>query len=397
MNNRIILFGSGAIGYEALVYLGDENIECFCDNNLQLADTEKYGKRIISFDTLKQKYHDVIIMISANRRNSYAIAKQCEDNAIFDYLFYESLKGMFLDRIELLAFIADPMNRIQIRKNFYMEKVNELQIQVNYFKSHADIRHIKPAEGNLRKRQIELVQLSAEFFERISSLEIKPILYGGNLIGYVRHNGFIPWDDDIDFALIRTEYEELKNYCRLYLYEDKEFGEIEKCSNGKKNIIKGMEDYYWVDFGHHFQVVKHFSGGYNVGMDFFSLDYYAEEYPFDELMELAAKVKERCMIAVSREEIVECMRDMVKENSQNVVKESDHIYFGIDNTEIMHTYHRGSWIPREVVFPLQRILYEGAYFWVPNDPEEFAKYEYENIWEFPEDVGLQSHIIIDEK
>lgn len=38
----------------------------------------------------------------------------------------------------------------------------------------------------------------------------------------------------------------------------------------------------------------------------------------------------------------------------NLVLKSEHIYFGIDNMEIMHQFHRGDWIPRDVVIPLKR-------------------------------------------
>lgn len=55
-----------------------------------------------------------------------------------------------------------------------------------------------------KKLLLELLDLIHKY-----CLENKIIyyLYYGSLIGFIRHNGFIPWDDDIDIAMPREDYE----------------------------------------------------------------------------------------------------------------------------------------------------------------------------------------------
>ena len=96
------------------------------------------------------------------------------------------------------------------------QRDSNLAEQLQYMKEHCDIFHLKPATGELRQQQLRLLDFAKEFLHWVEPLKIKPFLSGGNLLGALRHHGFIPWDDDMDFYLMRSDYEKLIKWCEQH-------------------------------------------------------------------------------------------------------------------------------------------------------------------------------------
>lgn len=95
----------------------------------------------------------------------------------------------------------------------------DLEILKKIQQLSVDITKLPSATGNMKMVQDCSVALLNYFDKICKGHNIKYWIDSGTLIGYVRHNGFIPWDDDIDICIMRDDYE------RLFDILDNEFSQ----------------------------------------------------------------------------------------------------------------------------------------------------------------------------
>jgi lipopolysaccharide cholinephosphotransferase len=64
-------------------------------------------------------------------------------------------------------------------------------------------------DNTTKEIQTKLLELMIDFHEVCNKHKINYYMLGGTMLGAVRHQGFIPWDDDMDVGIPREDYKKL--------------------------------------------------------------------------------------------------------------------------------------------------------------------------------------------
>ena len=72
-----------------------------------------------------------------------------------------------------------------------------------------DLSHYNPEGSVLRRAQMRMVEILDVFDAICKKHHIDYWLVWGTLLGARRHGGFIPWDDDLDVAVLQSDYKKL--------------------------------------------------------------------------------------------------------------------------------------------------------------------------------------------
>ena len=63
-----------------------------------------------------------------------------------------------------------------------------------------------PEGSLLRRQQLIMLEMVTELDRICKKHDVQYFLFWGSLLGAIRHDGFIPWDDDLDVGMLRKDY-----------------------------------------------------------------------------------------------------------------------------------------------------------------------------------------------
>lgn len=245
-----------------------------------------------------------------------------------------------------------------------------------------DIGSVKPAFGELRLRQeINLaIMRIIDFVAR--SIGIKCWLNYGTLLGAVRHKGFIPWDDDADMSVMRSDYMKLIEALR------------EKLDSELLVVCHGRDELDEIDIGFS-RVVEHES------------HFFVDIYPFDHISGALNRDCKRTMwedgfLAFFKALSSEAKRrgtsqklfdkiDLWLQTHSTGDGDVDGIATGLEN--VFDDIRNIRIYRYDDIFPLTEGEFEGCPFFMPGNSDGILSDLYGDYNRFPVDVNQSEHMV----
>ena len=229
----------------------------------------------------------------------------------------------------------------------------------------------------LREAQLIMLEILVEVDAICQKYNLRYWLDSGTLLGAVRHQGFIPWDDDIDLSMPVEDYlkfqqiakEELSSNIFFQTKEtDKDFlFDYIKLRSNKASIVefheKNREVHYhqgvFVDI-FPMQTLANTVINYNTYKDVFK-DIRATSAVSLHTPEGENLPKPRKILVDSLAELHEGWED-----------ENNKVIYSGEMPDV------AAWFDQSKIFPLKKMTFEGLEFPVPHDPDHYL----ENIYSF---------------
>lgn len=256
----------------------------------------------------------------------------------------------------------------------------------NTGETEEQLRQEYNSEGStLRKAQMRLLEMAVWLQQTAKEAGVPCRLDGGNVLGALRHGGFIPWDDDVDFVVAHKDFSRLCQYIKAHPHPDYVLQD--------NSTDKGYYKEWAVLRDLRSREVSHDSAGSRDRRAAEALKYtglHVDIFPYEGYMmpwlqRLAGKLSVNVNIRLAG------IHPWLAQTAYNVLHYAVFPMFRVigrllgKRDSCMHSY--GAWFyerfPRNVLTPHKDIVFEGETFEGPNDPERLCAIIYKNYMDLP--------------
>ncbi len=292
----------------------------------------------------------------------------------------------FLKHKVLMPILSIPHLRLIDKR-----KYEELERNFEALKSMTDVRTLKPATGSFRELQLKNLEFTKEIVSKLEQNGFNLIMTSGTLLGAERHGGFIPWDDDIDFMLMRLEFDRLKSYGEkefivCYQKADRYFS-AKAAKDRKKELLKLYPNKtILLIYPDMYKFIRGASINNYVQFDVFAYDYYNDNLSYTDYIVFAENVKRSILWNKDdTEKKVFDLKDLIK-NNPNIVEKSNKISYGIANPGSTIPSQRTDFWTNDDYFPIKKMEFEDTEFWAPNNHIKVLDYWCKHWREVPNSI-----------
>lgn len=237
-----------------------------------------------------------------------------------------------------------------------------------------------PEGSILRKCQLRMLDMLIYLDKVCREIGVDYCLESGNILGALRHGGFVPWDDDIDVHVSRNDYVKLSKYLRENPHEQFVLQD-EYTDNGfiESNwaVLRDLKSEYMQDTRLH--NIRKFRG---LQIDIFIIDNGITHCLYS-FMKKVSVVRNKC-IKIGFLKAARSINALSKNILVPFCRKIGSI-FGNKNL-LMYEYgyiFKYRKIYNDILLPHKEILFEGHKFLGPADPKKYCELIYGDYMKIP--------------